>query len=176
MYAGQIGFSQIMSFLPLRAFHKCVARYKGEYKVQNFTCLDQCLCMAFAQLTYCESLRDIEVCLRGNWSKLYHWASVRVSPRARWQMPTSRATGASMPISLRFSSPEPERCTSTTTSASNWTTPSTRSMRPPSISACPCSPGRDFAQPKARSRCTRCSICAAAFPSSSIFQTEKWRM
>lgn len=72
MYAGQIVFSQIMSFLPLRAFHKCVARYKGEYKVQNFTCLDQFLCMAFAQLTYRESLRDIEVCLRGNWSKLYH--------------------------------------------------------------------------------------------------------
>ncbi len=72
MYAGQIVFSQIMCFLPLRAFHKCVARYKGEYKVQNFTCLDQFLCMAFAQLTYRESLRDIEVCLRGNWSKLYH--------------------------------------------------------------------------------------------------------
>lgn len=72
MYAGQIVFSQIMSFLPLRAFHKCVARYKGEYTVQNFTCLDQFLCMAFAQLTYRESLRDIEVCLRGNWSKLYH--------------------------------------------------------------------------------------------------------
>ncbi len=72
MYTGQIVFSQVMHFLPLRAFHRCVAQYRGEYKVQNFTCLDQFLCMAFAQLTYRESLRDIEVCLRGNRMKLYH--------------------------------------------------------------------------------------------------------
>ena len=72
MYEGQVVFSQVMHFLPLRAFHRCVARYKGQYKVQKFACLDQFLCMAFAQLTYRESLRDIEVCLRGNPSKLYH--------------------------------------------------------------------------------------------------------
>ena len=72
MYTGQIVFSQVMRFLPLRAFHRCVARYKGEHKVQKFDCLDQFLCMAFAQLTYLESLRDIEVCLRDNRSKLYH--------------------------------------------------------------------------------------------------------
>jgi Domain of unknown function (DUF4372)/Transposase DDE domain len=72
MYEGQVVFSQVMHFLPLRAFHRCVARYKGQYKVQKFACLEQFLCMAFAQLTYRESLRDIEVCLRGNRSKLYH--------------------------------------------------------------------------------------------------------
>ena len=72
MYTGQIVFSQVTRFLPLRAFHRCVAHYKGEYKVRKFDCLDQFLCMAFAQLTYRESLRDIEVCLRGNPSKLYH--------------------------------------------------------------------------------------------------------
>ena len=72
MYSGQSVFSQVMHFLPLRAFHRCVARYRGEYKVQDFTCRDQFLCMAFAQLTYLESLRDIEVCLRGNRAKLYH--------------------------------------------------------------------------------------------------------
>ncbi len=72
MYTGQIVFSQVMRFLPLRAFHRCVARYKGEYKVQKFDGLDQFLCMAFAQLTHRESLRDIEICLRGNRSKLYH--------------------------------------------------------------------------------------------------------
>ena len=72
MYSGQLVFSQVMHFLPLRPFHRCVARYRGEYKVQDFTCLDQFLCMAFAQLTYRESLRDIEVCLRGNRAKLYH--------------------------------------------------------------------------------------------------------
>ena len=72
MYTGQTVFSQVMRFLPVRAFYRCVAQYKGEYKVQNFTCLEQFLCMAFAQLTYRESLRDIEVCLRGNRSRLYH--------------------------------------------------------------------------------------------------------
>ena len=72
MYAGRTVFSQVMDYLPLRPFHRCVARYGGDYKVQNFSCLDQFLCLAFAQLTYRESLRDIEVCLRGNPSKLYH--------------------------------------------------------------------------------------------------------
>jgi len=72
MFGGRIVFSQIMDFLPLRRFHTCVARYKGNYKVQNFKCLDQFLCMAFAQLTYRESLRDIQVCLRSMQSKLYH--------------------------------------------------------------------------------------------------------
>ena len=72
MYTGRIAFSQVMEYLPLRPFHRCVARYGGDYKVQSFSCLDQFLCMAFAQLTYRESLRDIEVCLRGNRSKLYH--------------------------------------------------------------------------------------------------------
>ena len=61
-----------MDFLPLRDFRKCVKRYHGNYKVQKFSCMDQFLCMAFAQLTYRESLRDIEACLRAMQSKLYH--------------------------------------------------------------------------------------------------------
>jgi len=69
---GRTIFSQTMDFLPLREFHKCVARYRGDYKMRTFSCLDQFLCMAFAQLTYRESLRDIEVCLRAIQSKLYH--------------------------------------------------------------------------------------------------------
>jgi len=72
MNAGRLIFSQIMDFLPQRQFRKCVERYRGNYKVQSFSCLDQFLCMAFAQLTYRESLRDIEVCLRSMHSKLYH--------------------------------------------------------------------------------------------------------
>lgn len=72
MYTGEIVFSQIMRFLPLRQFHQCVSRYRGNHKVQKFACLDQFLCMAFAQLTYRESLRDIHVCLRAMQSKLYH--------------------------------------------------------------------------------------------------------
>ena len=72
MNTGRTVFSQLMDFLPLRDFRKCVARYRGNYKVQRFSCLDQFRSMAFAQLTYRESLRDIEVCLRAMQSKLYH--------------------------------------------------------------------------------------------------------
>jgi len=65
-------FSQIMKFLPLHSFRRCVARYGGNRKAQSFSCLDQFLCLAFAQLTYRESLRDIETCLRAMQPKLYH--------------------------------------------------------------------------------------------------------
>ena len=65
-------FSQVMGFLPHNSFHRCVARYDGNRKVQSFTCMDQFLCMAFAQLTYRESLRDIETCLRVMRPRLYH--------------------------------------------------------------------------------------------------------
>ena len=72
MNTGKIIFSQVMEFLPLYEFRKCVARYHGDYKVLSFSCLDQFLSMAFAQLTYRESLRDIESCLRFMQPKLYH--------------------------------------------------------------------------------------------------------
>ena len=72
MNTGQTIFSQLMDHLPLLEFHKCVRRYNGNYKIQTFSCLDQFLVMTFAQLTYRESLRDIEACLRTMHSKLYH--------------------------------------------------------------------------------------------------------
>jgi len=72
MNAGRTVFAQLMEFLPLPEFRRCVERYRGDYKVQHFSCLDQFLCLAFAQLTYRESLRDIEACLRAQGSKLYH--------------------------------------------------------------------------------------------------------
>lgn len=72
MYSGKIIFSQLMEHLPLHVFHQCVDRYHGEFKVKEFSCLDQYLCMAFAQLTYRESLRDIEACLHAQKNKLYH--------------------------------------------------------------------------------------------------------
>mgnify|MGYP000883004062 CR=1 FL=1 len=72
MNTGKTIFAQILEFLPLKQFQKCVKRYKGHYKVQSFSCMDQFLCMAFAQLTFRESLRDIEACLRSMQSKLYH--------------------------------------------------------------------------------------------------------
>src|SRR4030067_3269192 len=72
MNSGKTVFAQLMKFLPTYEFRQCVRRYQGTYKVQTFSCLDQFLSMAFAQLAYRESLRDIEVCLRARQEKLYH--------------------------------------------------------------------------------------------------------
>jgi len=72
VHTGRLIFAQLMDFLPLPACRHCVARYHGEYKVGGFSCLDQFLYLAFAQLTYRESLRDIETCLRAMPPKLYH--------------------------------------------------------------------------------------------------------
>ena len=72
MSEGKFVFAQVMDHAPLTTFHRCVARYAGERKVKSFSCLDQYLSMAFAQLTFRESLRDIEACLRAQNSKLYH--------------------------------------------------------------------------------------------------------
>jgi hypothetical protein len=72
MHAGRIVFAQLIDHLPPYEFHKCVERYHGNSKLRGFSCLDQFLCLAFAQLTFRESLRDIEACLRSVPSKLYH--------------------------------------------------------------------------------------------------------
>jgi len=72
MNSGRTIFAQLMHLLPLAEFRRCVDRYHGDYKVQSFSCLDQFLSLAFAQLTYRESLRDIETCLRAHQSQLYH--------------------------------------------------------------------------------------------------------
>jgi len=72
MHIGQTIFAQLMHFIPAHEFHRCVDRYRGDYKVSTFPCWDQFLCMAFAQLTGRESLRDIETGLRAMGSKLYH--------------------------------------------------------------------------------------------------------
>ncbi len=72
MHQGKLVFSQLMAFLPLSTFLRCVAAHRGEHKVKDISCLDQFLAMAFAQLTYRESLRDIEVSLRAQAKRLYH--------------------------------------------------------------------------------------------------------
>lgn len=72
MDLGKTVFSQLMDFLPQHEFRRCVKRYNGNRHVKSFSCLDQFLCMTFAQLSYRESLRDIEACLRAMQSKLYH--------------------------------------------------------------------------------------------------------
>ena len=72
MNQGQTIFSQLMDFVPMYEFRTCVRRYRGNYRVRSFSCWTQFLCMAFAQLTYRESLRDIESCLNALPNKLYH--------------------------------------------------------------------------------------------------------
>lgn len=72
MNTGKTVFSQVMDFLPLHEFRKCVMRYRGDYKVRTLSCLDQFLSMSFAQMTYRASLRDIETCLKTMSNKLYH--------------------------------------------------------------------------------------------------------
>lgn len=72
MNQGQTIFSQVIDFLPWKKFRQCVNRYNGNHRIRSFTCYNQFLCMAFAQLTYRESLRDIECCLRAMREKLYH--------------------------------------------------------------------------------------------------------
>ena len=72
MHQGQLVFAQLMAHLPLTTFRRCVAAHRGEHKVQDFSCLDQFLAMAFAQLTWRESLRDIEINLRAQAHRLYH--------------------------------------------------------------------------------------------------------
>jgi hypothetical protein len=83
MFAGQLLFAELMNFLPRHEFNACVRRYRGEYRARSLSCRDQFLAMAFAQLTYRESLRDVEICLRALGSKRYH---------AGFRSPISRST------------------------------------------------------------------------------------
>ena len=82
MLAGRTIFAQIMDFFPTRRFHTCVRRYQGDLRVRRFTCLDQFRVMAFAQLTYRESLRDIEACLKVMQPKLYRMGIGHCVPRS----------------------------------------------------------------------------------------------
>ncbi len=75
MNFGKTIFSQLMDFTPRYEFVKCVERFNDNYKIKSFSCWDQYLCRAFAQLTYRESLRDIQACLRAAQGKLYHLGS-----------------------------------------------------------------------------------------------------
>jgi len=72
MNSGKTIFAQLVEHIPIHEFRKCVKRNRGNYKVKSFSCWDQFLCMAFAQLTYRESLHDFEACLRAMQSRLYH--------------------------------------------------------------------------------------------------------
>ncbi len=100
MYLGKMLFVQVMDFLPWKTFHRIVDRYGGDHRARSLSCAEQFLVMAFAQLTYRESLRDIEACLAASGQQaLPHGHSHDRRPHAPWPMPTSCATGASTPTS-----------------------------------------------------------------------------
>src|SRR6266446_6144458 len=97
MNLGRTVFSQLVDLLPTRQFQLCVDRYHGHRYVKDFSCWDQFLSLAFAQLTYRESLRDIEACLRAQQPKLYHMGYRSKFLATRWHTPTNTATGGSTP-------------------------------------------------------------------------------
>ena len=102
MNEGRAVFSQLINFLPDREFRRCVERYRGDIRLRGFSCWDQYLAMAFAQLTYRESLRDIEACLRSMQGSCTTWASAARWHARRWPTRTNRMIGGSSPISRRF--------------------------------------------------------------------------
>ena len=104
MYLGKTLFAQIMDFLPWKTFHRIVDRYSGDYRTRSLSCAEQFRVMAFAQLTYRESLRDIEVCLAAQAGKLYQWALARQSLARRWPMPTVGDLAHQLQLAQRRSS------------------------------------------------------------------------
>ena len=117
MNTGKTLFAQLMDFLPWTTFTRIVDRYGGDHRVRTLSCAEQYRSMAFAQLTYRESLRDIETCLSVHASKLYHMGFRQPSPALDARpMPTKGATGVSMRRWPSGSSPRRGRCTST----KNW--------------------------------------------------------
>ena len=164
MNTGRTVFAQLMDFLPLQEFRRCVERYQGDYKVQSFSCLDQFFCLAFAQLTYRESLRDIEACLRAQQPKLYHMGFRGRVSRNNRRMPMSTATGESLPTSAKFLLASLAISISRNLLLCSWQKLSMPWIPPPLIYVCHCSHGLSSGVTKAQSNCTPCSACGAAFP------------
>ena len=155
MPTGRIVFSQLMDFVPRHQFNKCVLRYRGNYRARQFKCYDQFLCMAFAQLTGRESLRDIETCLRAMQPKLYH-AGIQgnvskstladANEKRDWRI---YAEFAQCSLARR------ESCTPKTTSEYNSKRPRMSSIPAPSIGVFPFSRGLDSVGAKPPSSSTR---------------------
>jgi Domain of unknown function (DUF4372) len=148
MNAGKTLFSQLMDCLPWSTFARIVARYHGDHSVQTFPCTEQYRAMAFAQLTYRESLRDIEACLSAQPAKLWHMG---------FGGPVRRSTLADANevrdwrIYAEFAQrliAQARRLYVNESLLGDWTAPFTRWPRPPSICACRYSHGRISGPPK----------------------------
>jgi hypothetical protein len=81
MHTGKFVFAQLTDLIHPEQFRRCVRRYGGDYKIKTFSCWNQFLCMAFGQLTFRESLRDVETCLRSRQDQLYHLERVLKMPK-----------------------------------------------------------------------------------------------
>jgi hypothetical protein len=99
MNVGRTVFAQVMEYFPAYEFQKCVTRYDGDFGKRSFSCLDQFLCLGFAQLTYRESLRDVEACLRSVQGKLYHMGFRGRISRSTLADANEPSTGAFTPTS-----------------------------------------------------------------------------
>ena len=150
MHIGNLVFSQLMEFAPWHTFRRLVAKYRGDFNVRTFSCLDQFLSMAFAQLTYRESLRDIEACLRAQPTKLYHMGlRGKVSRSALADANESRDWRIYAEFAHSLSAPHADCMLR---SLLQWISPrrSMPWMPPPSTCACRCFRGPSFAKPKRR--------------------------
>src|ERR1700694_291447 len=160
MNLGQTVFSQLMEHLPHKEFQKCAARYSGDYNFKSFSCWNQFLAMAFAQLTYRESLRDIEACLRSLQSKLYHMGFRSKISRSTLadanELRDWRIYADFAQVLIRIARAP---CMLTILWAWSWIKTCMHWIPRPSICACRCFPGQDFAGTKRRSRCIPCWTC-----------------
>lgn len=173
MYSGQLVFAQLMAHLPLHTFRRCVQRYPSKYPTKTFSHLDQFLCLAFAQLTYRESLRDIETCLRAHHAKLYHLgirghvakSTLADANEARdWRIYADFAASLIQTARALYASDSFAVELDQTAYALDTTT----------IDLClSVFPWDTSVLPKPQSRCTPCSICAATSPASSISATAR---
>jgi Domain of unknown function (DUF4372) len=163
MNLGRTVFAQLLDFIPKYSFQICVDRYQGNRYVKEFSCWDQFLCLAFAQLTYRESLRDIEACLRTQQPKLYHMGfRGRVSRHTlahanevrNWRVYADFAQ-VLIGIARDLYRDEPFGV--------EYAKPFTCSTRPASIWVCPCFHGLSFVITGAPSNCIRRWTCGAAF-------------
>ena len=128
-------FSQLIDFLPKHEFDRCVARYHGNRRIRNFSCFDQFLCMAFAQLTYRESLRDIETCLHALHKKLYHAGFRGVIARSTLADANEHRDWRIYADFAQVLIARAGGCTRPMASALNWSKPPTRWIPRPSTSA-----------------------------------------
>ena len=148
MNTGKTLFAQIMDFLPWSTFHRIVQRYGGDYRVRYLRCAEQFRIMAFAQLTYRESLRDIEACLSAQAAKLYHMGFRGPVTRSTLPTPTNPAICAFTQTSLNDLSLKQQNSMPERVSVSIYPIPPMLWTLRLSISACRCFLGLPFGPPR----------------------------